>query len=55
MHIDGEVKKDGYMVRSMRMISTNEALTDITQIDEATPIRELWSGRYRGTCVVITY
>ena len=40
------------MVRSMRMIFTNEALTDSTQVDEATPIREGWSGRYRGTCLV---
>ena len=48
------VKKDGYMARSMRMSSTNEALTDTTQIDEASPIGERWSGDTDETCFVIT-
>ena len=39
--------KDGYLVRSMLLIPTNKA--------DRQPIRDGWSGRNRGTCLVITY
>ena len=57
MHIDciSWQEKDDYVERSMRVIYTSETLTDITQVNEVTPIREGWSGRYWGTCLVITY
>ena len=40
MHIDDVScqEKDGYMVRSMRMISTNEVLTGITQVNKVSRI-----------------
>ena len=48
-------EKDGYMVRLMRMIPTNQAPTDNTRLNEAAPIREGWSGRRRGICLVVTH
>ena len=48
-------EKDGYMVRLMRMIPTNQVLTDNTRVNEAAPIREGWSGRRRGMCLVVTH
>ena len=48
-------EKDGYMVRLMRMIPTDKVLTDNTGVNEAAPIREGWSGRRRGMCLVVTH
>ena len=44
--------KAGYMVWSMSMIPASGVLTDNTRVKEAAPIREGWSGKHRGTCLV---
>ena len=36
----------------MSMIPTNKVLKDNTRVKEEAPIRDGWSGRHRGTCLV---